>query len=72
MSLHLVMTDNAVTSAGCLGSRVFNALEDDEMYMLLPRRLLKTLSDEMRHIALANTKLAQQYLEQRKETEILM
>ena len=72
MSLHLAMGDNAVTCAGCMGSRVFNALGDDEMYMLLPQRLLKTLSDEMRHIALVNVKLAEQYLEERKEIEILM
>lgn len=72
MSLHLVVADSAVTCAGCMGSRVFNALGDDEMYMLLPRCLLKTLSDEMRHIALANVKLAEQYLGERKEIEILM
>ena len=72
MSLHLVMRDCAVTCAGCMGSRVFNALGDDEMYMLLPQSFLKTLSDEMRHIALANVKLAEQYLGERREIEILM
>lgn len=69
MSLHSVMDDKAVTSAGCMGNRVYNALGDDEMYMLLPGRLLKKITDEVQAIATSNTRLADQYLEQRNSME---
>lgn len=72
MSLHFVMEDKAVTSAGCIGNRVYNGLEDDEMYMLLPGRLLKTMAEEIELIATANHKLAFEYLLQRDAMETFL
>ncbi len=72
MSLHSVMEDNAVTSAGCMGNRVYNALGDDEMYMLIPGRLLKKVADEVQFIVAANLKLAEKYVERRNSIETVL
>jgi len=72
MSLHAALKDTAVTSAGCMGNRVYNALGDDEFYMLIPGRLLAKVTDEVQSIATANAKLAEQYLEKRNSMETLM
>ena len=72
MSLHYVMEDKAVTTAGCMGNRVFNALKEEEMYMLLPGRLLQKVADELQNIATANSKLAEQYLQKRSDIEALL
>lgn len=63
MSLHRVLNNTAVTSAGCMGNRVYNDLADDEFYMLIPGRLLGKVTEEVQLITTANTKLAEQYLE---------
>jgi uncharacterized protein (DUF169 family) len=72
MSLQHVLNEKAVTSAGCMGNRVYNALRDDEFYMLVPGRLLNKIADEVQLIATANTKLAEQYLQQRDSIGTLM
>ena len=72
MSLHAVLKDTAVTSAGCTGNRIFNGLGDDEFYMLIPGRLLKSLTEEVQSIATANIKLAEYYLERRSSIEFMM
>ncbi|MEJ2111985.1 MAG: DUF169 domain-containing protein [Acidobacteriota bacterium] len=72
MSLHEVVRDKAITSAGCIGNRVYNALGDDEMYMLLPGRLLKRITDEVQLIATANNRLALEYLMKRDSAETLL
>ena len=65
MLFHKVLMETAITSAGCMGNRVYNALGDDEFYMLIPGKLLPKITDEIQLIATANTKLAEYYLHQR-------
>jgi uncharacterized protein (DUF169 family) len=72
MSLHSVLKETAVTSAGCMGNRVYNALQDDEFYMLIPGRLLQKITDEVQLIATANIKLTEHYLQQRDSIETMM
>ena len=72
MCLHTVLDDTAVTSAGCMGNRIYNNLGDDEFYMLIPGRLLKQVAEEVQNIATANIKLAEYYLERRNSYEIFM
>jgi uncharacterized protein (DUF169 family) len=72
MCLHTVLDDTAVTSAGCMGSRVYNDLGDDEFYMLMPGRLVKKVAEEVQNIATANAKLAEYYLERRNSIETMM
>jgi hypothetical protein len=55
-----------------MGNRVYNDLEEDEFYMLIPGTLLKTLSEEVQNIATANTKLSERYLEQRNAMEFML
>jgi uncharacterized protein (DUF169 family) len=72
ISMHQAMERKAVTSAGCMGNRVYNALGDDEMYMMMPGLLLKKITDEVQLIATTNTKLAEQYLQQRNSMNAAM
>jgi uncharacterized protein (DUF169 family) len=72
MFLHSVLKETAITSAGCMGNRVYNALSDDEFYMLIPGSLLARITDEVQVIATANTKLAEYYLQQRDILESML
>jgi uncharacterized protein (DUF169 family) len=72
MSLHAVLKETAVTSAGCLGNRVYNGLGDDDFYMLVPGQFLQKISEEIQTIATANTKLSEYYLEQRGSMESML
>ena len=58
-----------ITSAGCIGSRVYADLADDEMYLIIPGRLLRKISDEVQVIAETNAKLIEYHREQRKRYE---
>jgi len=40
-----------ITSAGCIGNRVYNDLGDDELYVIIPGRVLQKITDEVRAIA---------------------
>jgi uncharacterized protein (DUF169 family) len=72
MLLHDVLKETAVTSAGCMGNRVYNALNDDEFYMMIPAQLLNKITDEIQLIATANKKLAEYYLQQRSVLETII
>jgi len=40
-----------ITSAGCLGNRVYNDLGDDELYVVIPGRILQKVADEVQEIS---------------------
>ena len=40
-----------ITSAGCLGNRIYNDLGDDDLYVIFPGRILQKIVDEMQTIA---------------------
>ncbi len=65
MLFHNVLKETAITSAGCMGNRVYNALDEDQFYMLIPGKLLPKITDEIQLIATANTKLTEYYLHRR-------
>jgi uncharacterized protein (DUF169 family) len=72
MLLPSVLAQGAVTSAGCLGNRVYNDLGDDELYMLVPGRVLQKLADEVQVIANANIRLTEYHRGRRKSLRASM
>ncbi len=69
MSLPAVLADGMVTSAGCIGSRVYTDLRDDELYLIVQGRVLRKISDEVQVIAEANSKMIEYHRKQRKSYE---
>jgi uncharacterized protein (DUF169 family) len=65
MSLPTVLTQEMVTSAGCLGNRVYADLGADELYVLVPGRILKKISDAVQEIAESNSKIMEYHRERR-------
>ena len=66
MSLPSVMNQGMVTSAGCLGNRVYTDLGEDDLYVLVPGRFLQKIADEVRSIAESNSKIADYHRGRRK------
>jgi uncharacterized protein (DUF169 family) len=58
-----------VTSAGCIASRVYTDLRDDELYLIVPGGVLRKIVDEVQVITDANTKLVEYHREQRRKLE---
>jgi uncharacterized protein (DUF169 family) len=58
-----------VTSAGCVASRVYTDLRDDELYLIVPGGVLRKIVDEVQVISDANAKLVEYHREQRRKLE---
>ena len=67
MALPAAMAHGSVTSAGCIGNRVYTSLGDDELYLMIPGPRLADVVRELAVIASANDTL-QQYHQQRRAT----
>ena len=66
LSLSSALTQGMVTSAGCLGNRVYTGLGDDELYVLLPGRFLQKIADEIQAIVQANSTITDYHRARRK------
>ena len=66
MSIPAALTQGVVSSTGCLGSRVYTDLSDDEMYLIVPGRSLQKIAEEVETIAETNFKLIAYHREQRR------
>ena len=69
LSLPTALTQGMVTSAGCLGNRVYAGLGDDELYVLLPGRFLQKIADEIQTIVEANSKMMDYHRARRKSID---
>jgi uncharacterized protein (DUF169 family) len=58
MALPAAIQNGVVTSAGCIGNRVYTGIGEDELYVAVPGRALEKLAEEAPVIAEANAKLA--------------
>ena len=58
MALPASIETGVVSSAGCIGNRVYTSIGDDELYVAVPGRALAKLAEEIPTIASANAKLA--------------
>ncbi len=66
MSLPTALTQGMVTSAGCLGNRIYTGLGEDELYVLVPGRFLQRIADAVHEIAESNSKITEYHHERRK------
>jgi uncharacterized protein (DUF169 family) len=58
MALPAALASGVSASAGCIGSRVYTDLGDDELYVTVPGRDLARLAAEAQTIAAANAALS--------------
>jgi uncharacterized protein (DUF169 family) len=67
MALPAALTNGTVTSAGCIGNRVYTGVAEDELYVTLRGSDLERIAAEMETIESANQAL-RTYHEERRET----
>ncbi|MGB6941330.1 MAG: DUF169 domain-containing protein [Bryobacteraceae bacterium] len=61
MAIPAAMAHGMVTSAGCIGNRVYTRIGDGEMYAAIPGRALELVAQELETIAAANRALAEHH-----------
>ncbi len=61
MAIPAAMAHGMVSSAGCIGNRVYTRIGDDELYAALPGRSLEPVVAELQTIVSANETLAQSH-----------
>jgi uncharacterized protein (DUF169 family) len=66
MSLPSVLAQEMATSAGCLGNRIYSGLGEDELYVIVPGKILGRIAASVNGIAEANLKIAEYHRERRK------
>jgi uncharacterized protein (DUF169 family) len=66
MALPAALKHGMVTSAGCIGNRVYTEIGDDEMYVVLRGDDLEKIADELETILSANQALTQYHRERRE------
>jgi uncharacterized protein (DUF169 family) len=59
MAIPAALANGMVTSAGCIGNRVYTRIGEDELYAALPGRALEAVAAELDTIASANATLAE-------------
>jgi uncharacterized protein (DUF169 family) len=55
-----------VSSAGCIGNRIYTTIGDDTMYAAVPGRALEHIARELGTVASANLALAQYHRERQE------
>jgi len=66
MALPAALANGAVTSAGCIGNRVYTEIGDDELYVVLRGTDLERIAGELDTIQTANQTLTQYHQERRQ------
>ena len=66
MALPAALANGAVTSAGCIGNRVYTDIGDDELYVVLRGADLERIAAEIETIHSANQTLTQYHQERRQ------
>jgi uncharacterized protein (DUF169 family) len=61
MAIPAAIEHGMVTSAGCIGNRVYTNIGDGELYAAIPGRALELVAQELETIASANAALAQHH-----------
>ncbi len=67
MAIPAAMAGGVVTSAGCIGNRVYTDLSDGELYAAIPGTALAAVAEELLTIAAANQALAEYHRGRRAE-----
>ncbi len=66
MSLPTALMQGMVTSAGCLGNRIYTGLGEDELYVIIPGRFVQKIADAVLAIAESHSKIAEYHHERRR------
>ena len=61
MAIPAALAHGMVTSAGCIGNRVYTSIGDEDLYAAIPGRALELVAQELQTIASANLALAQHH-----------
>ena len=69
MALPAALAQGMVTSAGCIGNRVYTDLGEDELYAVVRGRDLQSVVDSLHTIAAANARLADYHRGRRASLE---
>ncbi len=59
MAIPAALAHGMVTSAGCIGNRIYTGVGNDEMYAAVPGRALEQIARELETVETANLALAQ-------------
>jgi uncharacterized protein (DUF169 family) len=60
-----------VTSAGCIGNRIYTGIGNDELYAAIPGRALEQIARELETVESANLALAQYHRDRRHQLSTL-
>jgi len=66
MAIPAALAHGMVTSAGCIGNRIYTEIGDDQMYAAVPGRSLEAIARELETVASANLTLAQYHRERKQ------
>jgi uncharacterized protein (DUF169 family) len=67
MAIPAALAHGMVTSAGCIGNRIYTDIGGDEMYAAIPGSALEQIARELETVEAANQALAQYHRERRRE-----
>jgi uncharacterized protein (DUF169 family) len=67
MAIPAALGHGMVTSAGCIGNRVYTNLGDDELYSAIPGASLQAIADALETVVRANAALAQYHQSRREQ-----
>jgi uncharacterized protein (DUF169 family) len=67
MAIPAAMLHGMVTSAGCIGNRVYTNIGDQELYAAVPGHALELVAQELETTATANSTLEQYHRERQRE-----
>jgi uncharacterized protein (DUF169 family) len=71
MAIPAALAHGMVTSAGCIGNRVYTELGDDELYAAIPGHAIEQIARELETVASANLALAQYHRDRRLQLSTL-
>jgi uncharacterized protein (DUF169 family) len=67
MAIPAALAHGMVTSAGCIGNRVYTDIGDDELYSAIPGQALERVAEELQTIVSANLALAEYHRGRRQQ-----
>jgi uncharacterized protein (DUF169 family) len=67
MAIPAALAHGLVTSAGCVGNRIYTEIGDDELYAAIPGRALEQIARELETVESANLALAQYHRDRRSQ-----
>lgn len=67
MALPAALASGVVLSAACIGNRVYTDLGEDELYVAIPAKDLRWITEEIGGIAAANARLSDYHSERRRQ-----